>query len=82
MRRRFLVSLLCLVWLAALAAANAAAEEKRQDAILPTVFLRHDQSKTLAEINQHVEKTAFWKKFPPEGTEVVSWYVMTGSARS
>jgi uncharacterized protein with GYD domain len=43
-----------------------------------TVFLKHDQSKTLAEINQHLERTGFWKKFPPEGTRVVSWYVMMG----
>ena len=56
----------------------ASAEDKKQDAILLTIFLRHDQSKTLAEINQHLDKTGFWKKFPPEGTEVVSWYVMMG----
>lgn len=43
-----------------------------------TVFLRHDQGKTLAEIGKHLEDTGFWKKFPPEGTEVVSWYVMMG----
>ena len=23
-------------------------------------------------------ETGFWKKFPPEGVEVVSWYVMMG----
>lgn len=45
---------------------------------LLTVFLRHDQSKTLGEIGKHLEGTGFWKKFPPEGTEVVSWYVMMG----
>jgi len=45
---------------------------------LLTVFLRHDQSKTLAEINQHLETTGFYRKFPPEGIEVVSWYVMMG----
>ena len=48
------------------------------DEILLTVFLRHDQSKTLGEINAHHEETEFWKKFPPEGIEVVSWYVMMG----
>lgn len=46
--------------------------------MLLTVFLKHDQSKTLAEINAHHEQTGFWKKFPPEGIEVVSWYVMMG----
>jgi uncharacterized protein with GYD domain len=51
---------------------------KKADAILLTVFLRHDQSKTLDEINAHLEKTGFRKSFPPEGVEVVSWYVMMG----
>jgi len=65
--------------LSALLLSNAAyAEDKKQDAVLLTIFLRHDQSKTLAEINNHLDKTGFWKKFPPEGTEVVSWYVMMG----
>ena len=49
-----------------------------QNSILLTVFLRHDQSKTLAEIGDHLAETGFWKKFPPEGVEVVSWYVMMG----
>ncbi len=49
-----------------------------QNSNLLTVFLRHDQSKTLAEIGDHLGKTGFWKKFPPEGVEVVSWYVMMG----
>jgi len=49
-----------------------------QNSIMLTIFLRHDQSKTLAEIGEHLGKTGFWKKFPPEGVEVVSWYVMMG----
>ena len=75
-----LLGLACLsLLLGAFLASNvASAEDKKQDAILLTIFLRHDQSKTLAEINQHLDKTGFWKKFPPEGTEVVSWYVMMG----
>jgi hypothetical protein len=43
-----------------------------------TIFLRHDQSKTLDEINAHAKQTGFDKMFPPAGTEVVSWYVMMG----
>jgi hypothetical protein len=46
--------------------------------ILLTIFLRHDQTKTLGEIQDHLKKTEFYKKFPPAGTEVVSWYVMMG----
>ena len=43
-----------------------------------TVFLKHRQSMNLAEINQKLDETGFWRKFPPEGAEVVSWYVMMG----
>jgi len=43
-----------------------------------TIFLRHDESKTLDEINAHLKQTGFSRNFPPPGTEVVSWYVMMG----
>lgn len=43
-----------------------------------TIFLKHDQSKTLDEINQHLKQTGFTEKFPPPDAEVVSWYVMMG----
>jgi uncharacterized protein with GYD domain len=46
--------------------------------MLLTVFLKHRQSMNLAEINQKLEQTGFWRKFPPPGVEVVSWYVMMG----
>jgi hypothetical protein len=48
-----------------------AAEEQ----ILLTVILHHDQSKTLEEIMAHLEKTGFYRDFPPEGVELVSWIV-------
>jgi hypothetical protein len=35
--------------------------------MLLTVFLKHRQSMNLAEINQKLEQTGFWKKFPPDG---------------
>jgi hypothetical protein len=43
-----------------------------------TIFLRHDQAKTLDEINAHLKAAGWYKNFPPEGVEVVSWYVMMG----
>jgi len=43
-----------------------------------TIFLKHDQSKTLDEIEEHLKQTGFKEKFPPPDTEVVSWYVMMG----
>lgn len=43
--------------------------------ILVTVILRHDQSKTLDEILAHVKETGFYRDFPPEGSQLVSWTV-------
>ena len=51
-------------------------EEKGK--MMLTIFLKHDQSKTLGEIQKQLESTGFTKKFPPAGVEVVSWYVMMG----
>ena len=48
------------------------------DEILLTIMLKHQQDKNLAEINAKLEQTGFWQAFPPEGVEVVSWYVMMG----
>ncbi|MDC0715216.1 hypothetical protein POL68_42600 [Stigmatella sp. ncwal1] len=48
------------------------------DTLLLTIFLRHDQGKTVDEINAHLDRTGFRKSFPPEGVEVVSWYIMMG----
>ncbi len=46
--------------------------------ILLTIFLKHDQTKNLSEINARLDEAGFWRKFPPEGIEVVTWYVMMG----
>ena len=43
--------------------------------LLVTVILRHDQSKSLDEIVAHVKETGFYRDFPPEGSELVSWTV-------
>ena len=52
--------------------------DAQKGAILLTIFLRHDQSKTLDEINAELRKQGYYKTFPPAGIEVVSWYVMMG----
>ncbi len=44
--------------------------------ILLTVFLRHDQSKNLQQINDELWKNGYFDQFPPDGVEVVSWYVV------
>jgi hypothetical protein len=43
-----------------------------------TIFLRHDQSKTLDEINEHLKSMGWYKNFPPAGVDVLSWYVLMG----
>jgi hypothetical protein len=58
--------------------AQSAAEKQGSDAILLTIFLRHDQRLNLTEIQTLQEDQGFWKAFPPEGTTVISWYVMMG----
>lgn len=53
-------------------------DQAAESRIMVSIFLRHDQSKTLGEIGKHLEQTGFWDRFPPEGTDIVSWYVMMG----
>jgi hypothetical protein len=48
------------------------------NAVMLTIFLKHDQSRPVSELNAQLEKQGYYKAFPPEGTEVVSWYVMMG----
>jgi hypothetical protein len=58
--------------------ATATATATPDNAILVTIFLRHDESRPLAELNAQLEKQGFYKAFPPPGIEVVSWYVAMG----
>jgi hypothetical protein len=53
-------------------------EDNQSDHILLTIFLKHNQEMTLDQIKEHLDRTGFWKNFPPEGIEVASWYVMMG----
>jgi hypothetical protein len=48
------------------------------NAVLLTIFLKHDQSRPLSELNAQLAKQGFYKAFPPPGIEVVSWYVEMG----
>jgi hypothetical protein len=56
----------------------AAAAAAQSGTILLTIFLKHDQSKPLGEINEQLKKNGYYQRFPPPGAEVVSWYVMMG----
>jgi hypothetical protein len=73
-RRRACGAALALLLLAP----AAGAQEAKDDTILLTICLRHDQSKPLDQINAQLRQLGYYKKFPPPGIEVASWYVMMG----
>jgi hypothetical protein len=72
-----LSSLVLAFWLVVVPA-RAQQPTAPQDSFLLTIFLKHDQSKTLDQINEQLKRQDYLKKFPPEGIEVVSWYIMMG----
>ena len=43
-----------------------------------TIFLKHDESQTLDEINERLRRQHFYESFPPKGVEVLSWNVLMG----
>lgn len=59
-----------------LPAKNAAATA--DNAVMLTVFLKHDQSRPLSELKQQLAKQEFHKVFPPAGVEVLSWNITMG----
>ena len=54
------------------------ATSKAATSFLLTVFLKHDQSKTLGEFQATLDARDWWRRFPPEGVEIVSWTVAMG----
>jgi len=46
--------------------------------ILLTIFLKHDQSQNVDQIQGTLAEREWWDRFPPAGTEVVSWTVAMG----
>ena len=52
--------------------------EADTEKMLLTIFLKHDQSMNLSEIEDVRTKQGFYKSFPPEGVSVVNWYVVMG----
>jgi len=59
-------------------AAEAERDKQPNNAILLTIFLKHDQSMNIQEIKSVLKEQDFFENFPPEGVAVVSWYVMMG----
>jgi hypothetical protein len=48
------------------------------NAVMLTVFLKHDQSRPLSALKAQLAKQEFHKVFPPAGVEVVSWNITMG----
>jgi hypothetical protein len=49
-----------------------------EQTILVTVFLKHDQTKNIDQIQGTLAEREWWDRFPPEGVEIVSWTVAMG----
>jgi hypothetical protein len=80
---RAMATLACALAFASAANAQTAPAESTapptaDNAVMLTVFLKHDQSRPLSELNAQLEKQGYYKAFPPAGVEVVSWYVVMG----
>ncbi len=50
----------------------------KDEAILLTIFLKHDQSQNLEQLQGRLDRAGWWERFPPDGVEVVSWNVVMG----
>ncbi|WP_400073528.1 hypothetical protein [Zobellia russellii] len=57
---------------------NESGESQETEKLLLTIFLKHDQSMNLEEIEKVRSNQGFYKNFPPEGVSVVNWYVVMG----
>ena len=65
-----LFELICAVLVFTLAAAAATRAQQTpapQDSFLLTVFLKHDQSKTVDQINERLKRQDYYKKFSAAG---------------
>ena len=81
--RLLLIPALLAAALLPAAATVAAPPEKNtaitaDNAVMLTVFLKHDQSRPLGELKTQLAKQAFHAVFPPAGVEVVSWNITMG----
>ena len=53
-------------------------DDIKDDRIMLTIFLKHDQSQPLEEFQTKLDERGWWDNFPPDGVEIVSWYVVMG----
>jgi hypothetical protein len=55
----------------ALAPSSGAAASPAENAVMLTVFLKHDLPRPLSEFNGQLQRQGYYEAFPPEGIEVV-----------
>jgi len=61
-----------------IASKSAGQNQAEKDSIMITIFLKHQQDKSLDSLQKIQEHNKFLEKFPPKSARVVSWYVMMG----
>jgi hypothetical protein len=57
---------------------GAGAGAPAPETMMLTIFLRHDQSQNLGQLQPKLDDADWWHGFPPEGCEIVSWVVAMG----
>lgn len=58
--------------------ADLASQDAHPERVGITLFLRHQQSKSLNELLDSLKARKFYRNFPPDGVEVVRWDVVMG----
>ena len=69
---------LLLVGTSGYAQTSGAGKATSSDSVMITIFLKHQQDKSLKEIQKKQEENKLWEQFPPKEARVISWYVMMG----
>ncbi len=78
--RTFIKSACIVILLAGLVvdARGQATRSESGDSVMITIFLKHQQDKSLDSLGKIQDKNKFREMFPPKSARVISWYVMMG----
>ncbi|WP_034256844.1 hypothetical protein [Adhaeribacter aquaticus] len=74
----FLLVTGCFLYLSSARAQIRNTTSVSSDSVMITIFLKHQQDKSLKEIQKKQEENKLWEQFPPKEARVISWYVMMG----
>lgn len=77
MKHTLLLIAIFLGW-SACQAQVATTTQTASDSLMITIFLKHQQDKSLKQIQEIQNQNKFLEMFPPKEARVVSWYVMMG----